>query len=1050
MREKAGDVRSFLDSRWMPLAVIAAALLLLTGRYLLYGVPHEYLTGEYKGTFEGDYDFTLELVRSAREWGRLPLWSATYSGPIAVFASNFHVFEQALLYPLTRNLALSIKILQAAQLLVAGLGMYCLSRYLWKDRAAAAFSALLYMFTPFYIGHLLSYLHYTGVYLLAPFVYLLILKAVRERSLYHAFFLSLVAAYSLLAHPQNVFIGGIFYGLFFALVFAHGAFESAREGDLRVFLKKIVSMAALTATVVFLLSAFITIPTLIDNYPYLRTSWVKGAGALVKVDTGHIGSHSESFLASVTLQHWPWLEAPLKGGEYPPWGYMAVYMMPFVLASLSLLLEFNWVTFVFVFMTLLSVQIARGIHGQPDLFSLASKYIPFFGMSRTPYAYINSSILVFCLLSSVSFAWLSARFSDALFRAGKTMGGTGARWLLLLALIAPYLVAARYYGNYYNWTFISAREPEYLSKVWKWMDANNGSGGRVIETCGIPTAMILGQRMLPNQVDLLERYHRKEYLGRYLALFGFRYVITPSLHSQRHRTFDKKGYMVPSVFDRGESMEEYYSALTTEYYHIYQRLKDDPGFTLHTAGTRDVAIFENRSAFPDYEIYQARPVMVLGGTEGYDLMSLDRYSEKGLRVAPVFIAQSGNLKMLNEIKGASGDLVLHDTDGLDMFMLLGKQGLITFQPAPKDPHNWSLAINSYGIQQPFPQQDHSIGNSLDGEMTFADYAVTSRTRGSSLEGRFTIKDTGPYRVLLRAYGGKENANLSWSIDGRIKGTADNSARPGFAWVGLWEGELRAGAHRIEIIVADDKPVSIDSIAIGNPELIDMGAATSLAGFSEDSITYIINYRKFLLNGKMASTRFTSGSGGAYTPAIRLGRFRPIDGNGAVRVFLDGKRAGEIPYSELTGTAREYRLREILLSPGEHTVRLEGLENGLYFDLFALEGRAGAPMAGGGLRYEKTGPSSYLFEVPADGPRFVVFNETNYPGWKMDIDGVKSTPVITNMFMNGFILPDGAPAPGATARVYYANRAQIFGVAVSIATFFTVVVSIVVLGRRKKG
>lgn len=1050
MRDKGGGGRSFLESRWLPLIVIAAALVLLTGRYLLYGVPHEYLTGEYKGTFEGDYDFTLELVRAISEWGRLPLWSATYSGPIAVFASNFHVFEQALLYPLTHSLALSIKILQAAQLLVAGLGMYYLALYLRKERAAAAFSALLYMFTPFYIGHLLSYLHYTGVYLLAPFVYLLILKAVREQSLYHALFLSLVAAYSLLAHPQNVFIGGIFYVLFFALVFAHGAFESAREGELRAFLRKILSMAALTALAVFLLSAFITIPTLIDNYPYMRTSWVKGAGALVKVDTGHIGSHSESVLAAVTLQHWPWLEAPLKGGEYPPWGYMAVYILPFVLASLSLLLEFNWVTFVFVFMTLLSVQIARGIHGQPDLFSLASKYIPFFGMSRTPYAYINSSILVFCLLSSVSFAWLSGRLSDALSRAGKTIGGAGARWLLLLVLIAPYLFAARYYGNYYNWTFISAREPEYLSKVWKWMDANNGSGGRVIETCGIPTAMILGQRMLPNQVDLLERYHGKEYLGRYLALFGFRYVITPSLHSQRHRTFDKKGYMVPSVFDRGESMEEYYSALTTEYYHIYRRLKDDPGFTLHTAGTKDVAVFENRSAFPDYEIYQARPVMVLGGTEGYDLMSLDRYSEKGLKLAPVFIAQSGNLKMLDEIKGASADLVLHDTDGLDMFMLLGKQGLITFQPAPKDPHNWSLAINSYGIQQPFPQQDHSIGNSLDGEMTFADYAVASRTKGSSLEGQFTIRDTGPYRVLLRAYGGKENANLSWSIDGRIKGVVNNTARSGFAWLDLWEGELRAGTHRIEITVADDRPVSIDSIAIGNPELIDMGAATSLAGFSEDSITYIINYRKFLLNGKTASTHFTSGSGGAYTPAIRLGRFRPIEGKGAVSIFLDDRLAGEIPYSELTGAAREYRLREILLSPGEHTVRLEGLENGLYFDLFALEGLAGAPMAGGGLRYEKTGPSAYLFEVPANGPRFVVFNETNYPGWKMDIDGVKSTPVITNMFMNGFILPDGAPAPRATARVYYANRAQTFGVAVSIATFFTVVVSIVVLGRRKKG
>jgi hypothetical protein len=41
--------------------------------------------------------------------------------------------------------------------------MYLLSVHIFKDRVAASFSAVLYMFTPFYIGHLLSYLHYTGV-----------------------------------------------------------------------------------------------------------------------------------------------------------------------------------------------------------------------------------------------------------------------------------------------------------------------------------------------------------------------------------------------------------------------------------------------------------------------------------------------------------------------------------------------------------------------------------------------------------------------------------------------------------------------------------------------------------------------------------------------------------------------------------------------------------------------------------------------------------------------------------------------------------------------
>lgn len=1024
--DRKGSV--FADSRKLTLLVIVAALLALTGRYLLYGVPHEFLTGEYKGTFEGDYDFTLELVRTFAQWGRLPLWSDTYSGPIAVFASNFHVFEQALLYPLTGDLAVSIKILQALQLLVAGLSMYTLVSYLFKDRLAASFSAILYMFTPFYIGHLLSYLHYTGVYLLAPLVFYLILRTLVDLSWRHALLVCLVSAYSLLSHPQNIFIGGLFYALFFCLVALRMAYESAGDGQLRFFLKKASTLALLIITVTFLLSAFITLPTLIDNYPYLRTSWVKGAAGLIKVDHGHIGAHSQTILATITLQHWPWFQTPLKGGVYPAWQYMTAYALPFLMAAISLAIRFNWLTAVFLFMTGISVQIALGVNGVPDLFGFATRTIPFLGMSRTPYSYVNVAILVFCLFSAVTFTWLAARLSERFMKDSKQ--SSYVRWTVFAVILVPYLMAARYYGNNYNWTFISSKQPEYFSQVWRWMDDNNGSRGRVIETCGIPTAMILGQRMLPNQVELLERFEKKAYLSEYLALLGFKYIITPSLHSQRDKTFDTKGYMVPSVFDKKESMEEYYSALTTEYYHVYERLSGDGDFTLHTADTRDVAIFENKMAFPDYEIYQARPVMVFGGTDSYDILSLNSFKnpESRLRLAPIFLAQSENLRRLDEIKGISDDLVLHNLDSLDLFLYQKKEAFISFRPTPIDPAPWSLALHSFGIQQPFPQLDHSVGNSLFGELTFSPFSITARQKGSALSDVFEVRKSGVYRIMLRAFGGKGYSDLLVNVNGVDRATISQAGHNGYSWMTLFEGTLERGMHTLQLTALDDRPVYIDTVIIADPSLVETGAIEAAGRFESDRLTYIANHRRFAVSGGEASTSIHVGGGGLFTPTLRLARYKDMAKQARLTLMIDGDEKGAIEGDDLKTDVSEFTFAPVDLSPGRHLIAIKGLSDGVYFDLLSLSNGERPAAQASGVSFEKTGPSSFSFSAPSLGPRFVVFNESNYPGWSAESDGGRLRPVITNLFMNGFILPESES--GAVFRIGYSNKAQKTGLMLS--------------------
>lgn len=1022
--------------RILPLFAILLAVLALTGRYLLYGVPHEYITGEYKATFEGDYDFTLELVRSFSEWGDIPLWSETYSGPIGIFASNFHVFTQALLYPLTHSLPLSIKILQVSQLLMAGLSMYALSNHLFRDRVAAAFSSVLYMFTPFYIGHLLSYLHYTGVYMLAPLVFYLILKTVRQGSFYHASALGLVTAYSLLMHPQNVFIGGLFYALFYLIVLTGSSVESLRQGELRIFLKRILPITGYTVLITGLLAAFIALPTLLYDYPYLRTSWVKGAGALVKVDDGHIGSHSQTLLSAVALQHWPWLNSPLRGGEYPHWAFMAVYLLPFALASVSVLIRLDFTAVTLISLTVLSVQISLGLNGRPDLFELAARYIPMFGMSRTPYTYINFAILSFSALSAVTFLWISERLT-ALRPA---LSATKARWAVFFAFALPYAFAAHYYGNSYNWTFISAKEPGYLQQVRGWLDENNTDRGRVIETCGIPTAMLLGSRMLPNEVDLLERFQVKEYLADYMALLGFSHVITPRLHSLRKLTFDVPGYMPPDVFDRGASLEEYYSALTTDYYATYERLKHDGSFRQNNAETRDVAIFENMKAFGGWQAYAARPVMVLGGTGAYDLLGIEGFKDSPLKPAPLFIAQDTNLKRLGEIKGASKELILHNTDSLDLFALLRKKDVTIKEPVPTQPADWRLAMESYGIQQPFPYHDHSIGNSFSGEMSFSNHAIAAERKGSAAVVYFDAKRDGTYRIMLRAFGEDGASRLAVTVDGIERGIMGLSEHRGFAWMTVWEGALEKGGHSVEVALADEAPAHLDAFMIAPPNIIEAGSAMTGDVFAGHKVIYLMDSGRFKEADGVYSALLRVASHGPFSPAALFSS----GSEGEAEVFIDGRSAGT---AKIEKGKNEYRFNEVGIPAGLHKVEMR-TSNGLRPRLVSLSTGTGRGLPAGNINHKKTGPAE--FEVSFSGsPGFFVFNETNYPGWRMEADGKEFEPVVSNMFMNGFFVPPGVKS----AVVRYSNTGQKAGLIVSGATLVCVLAYLIIgafsIGRGRK-
>ncbi|MFH0935748.1 MAG: hypothetical protein V1828_02660, partial [Candidatus Omnitrophota bacterium] len=666
----------------LPVLIIITVVLIMTWRYLSHGVPHEFISVEYKGTFEGDYDFTMELVRSLSSWHMLPLWSQTYSGPIFVFAANLHVVGQALIYFLTHNQALSIKIYQILYFILSGIGMYLLSYYIYRRRLIGLFCAILYMFTPFFMGEMLSYLHYSATYFCFPFAFFLVLKAMdTEEYIYYSLLSSLFIVFNFLSHPQNAFIAGFFYALFMLGIILFQPFRMFTGKDkhahktrfikaLRVFLVIVLA--------VFLLSLFFLLPTLIDKYPYTRNlteggTWFNPAN---RIPGQHSHSHSQNLLTSVTLLHWPWFITPLKSRQYPPLHFILIYSLPFLLAvwgifttRLRLGKRINPRLLLFALLGLASLNFAlgTGLHSF-GLFNWAYKFIPFFHMARAPYRYFYQGALSICLLSGLALYKLPRIKASVLFSA----------------VTALYLLGAHYYANYYNWTFIPSEEPRYFSQVQGWLKDNNKDEYRIIETFVTPSYLGNNQRMLPNGLDLLLRNNGKDYLDKYLALFGFKYILTPRQHSLRHLTFDSKGYMPPRAddgYDDPDDPEEYYAALTTEFYPVFERLKNDRNFKLYTADTRDVAIFENKSAFDNYRLYPADGLMILGDINAYDFIDLERFERyftdnTSLRIAPVFIAQSKNLKAIAKIKNASRELILHNTDLTDLFFLTNQQRLI--------------------------------------------------------------------------------------------------------------------------------------------------------------------------------------------------------------------------------------------------------------------------------------------------------------------------------------------------------------------------------------
>jgi hypothetical protein len=177
---------------------------------------------------------TKNFAATALAAGKLPLWNPFTFGGMPFLAD----IQNAVFYPFNLLLALfagetlsplAVEYSIVLHFLIAGIGMFYLSKYLHLERLPSLIAATAFMLSGFMVTHAIHQTVISGAAWL-PLITLFVLKALRMRSFLNIFFASVILAGSVLAGFPQVslytffFVGCLFL---FELVVLH------RKGNLR-------------------------------------------------------------------------------------------------------------------------------------------------------------------------------------------------------------------------------------------------------------------------------------------------------------------------------------------------------------------------------------------------------------------------------------------------------------------------------------------------------------------------------------------------------------------------------------------------------------------------------------------------------------------------------------------------------------------------------------------------------------------------------------------------------------------------------------------------
>ena len=185
-----------------------------------------YISGELKGDLPTFWSFSYQLIKTSfLERGSLHEWADLVSGGVPFFAyGEFPLLD--ITFWLVMIAPTAVAAAHASffiHLLLAGLGMFLLANELMKDRNAALVSAIVFMFSGFFINHVSSNISYAYPFAYIPLIFFFAGRALGSHNwAFYSVLTGVVFAFQILSGGSLIFLLTMLSFGFFLLVHIFG------------------------------------------------------------------------------------------------------------------------------------------------------------------------------------------------------------------------------------------------------------------------------------------------------------------------------------------------------------------------------------------------------------------------------------------------------------------------------------------------------------------------------------------------------------------------------------------------------------------------------------------------------------------------------------------------------------------------------------------------------------------------------------------------------------------------------------------------------------
>lgn len=278
--------------------------------------------------------------------------------------------------------ALTIKVFLFLCYLLGGFSMYAFTHRYTHSNLAALFAGLVYTLNQWFFSQLTEgHVDLIFSYAFAPLLFLLVDRALTKGSLKSLIFSALGLTVFLTGfHPDSVVIYGVFLVFFLALYlfFPNSETKIARRA------KNSLKFVAVCGIVVFLMTAFFTLPFLMNVKAYFMTEEYKYS--VDEAEFWSVGNMTEAFVLKATEEGGYQQVVNIRNGlGLPDFPVQDFLLFIFLVSYSVILIRRDRYTVFFLIATIISAFISKGANSPlGTLFSWAWFNVPYFAGFRRP------------------------------------------------------------------------------------------------------------------------------------------------------------------------------------------------------------------------------------------------------------------------------------------------------------------------------------------------------------------------------------------------------------------------------------------------------------------------------------------------------------------------------------------------------------------------------------------------------------------------------------------------------------------------------------------